>query len=797
MLASHHCFLGGTLGLALLLGGPATVTAQTAWDKARVLVKERQYAAALEQIADARKELPASAKMAAWRFEYPYPKSLRSALPGARRHYLVYWESGQRVVALGAGDKRPVLNDTTMRYDFQERIVCVDTTSGNLLWTRLTMGRMGLGVEPGTDDLFVWRNKKVMKLSAKTGDVIFDKDVELKKFERLDGVIADGHHLIRRPRGFDDDQREFREALLYNVAGGEAVRTDVIFPHRLSSDEKSLLRLSTTWVDKRYGRTIQRTSLDGKSKAWEYFHGGYSYNDPFWYKDDVIALNGDRENKAEVVRLQGETGKVVWRFPLPRGAWRSSHWEHRQGAYPHLFQDSIALVGNRLLALGGEGGLYFLDPATGKLEAQARLGGELFLFPTLVGDHLIICTSDELRSIPLKMVLGQSSTDERDLAVLAAECLAKTDQLPQAFKELDAVLRDFPEFQPAWAARVELCRLDNRPWQEVEARCRLLELTGKETDPVLHEKFGLVKRFATGQNIRTGLVRFEDALFFGTEAGYVFELDTRRLEIVDKKEHPAAILSLTPTGKLSAHFDDRSSDDVAEFPGEIAIKRIADMHNGAVSGDPPVPWRGKQYLPLMGGHVRVISLAGMVDHKTRLEGITHWRIHFGPAGPLGYGAGGVFALDDYLCPIRHLVKLEPWALQKKPRSPVWLASDRTTFAYGMDDGEPGVEIHVRSLDGKKTGKAVHCRGAVGRGRGKSVRLSSCGDGYLFAGQELVWAPATDVGQPWRFAVGDPEPDLRKAEDAFHFYTAIIAGPHAFATASDGAVYVFDVTKMGK
>jgi outer membrane protein assembly factor BamB len=797
MLTSHLHLLGSILGLALLLARPAAVTAQTASDKARELVKERQYAAALEKIAAARKELPAQALMAAWRFPHPYPRSLRSALPGAGRHYLVYSESGERVMALGAGDKRPVLNDTTMRYDFQERIVCVDTTSGKLLWTRLTMGRMGLGVEPGTDDLFVWRNRKVMKLSAKSGEVIFDKDVVLKQFDRLDGVIAGGHHLIRRPRGFDDDQREFREALLYNVATGEAGHTDVIFPPRLAPDEKSVLRLSTTWVGQRYGRTIHLIRPDRKTQAWEYFHGGYSYNDPFWHKEDVIALNGDRDTKSEVVRLQGETGKIVWRFGLPRGAWRSTHWEHRHGAYPHLFQDAIALLGNRLLAIGGEGALYFLDPATGKLEAKASLGGEHFLFPTLVGDQLIVCTSDELRSVPLRMVLGQSSPDERDLAVLAAECLAKTGQIPQAFKELDAVLHDFPEFQPAWAARVDLCRLDKRSWQEVEARCRVLELTGKETDPVLHEKFGLVKRIATGQNLRTSLVRLQDSLFFGTEAGFVFELDTRSLDIVEKKEQPAAVLSLTPTGKLKAHFDDRSAGDVAEFPGESAIKRIADRHNGALGGEVPVRWRGKQYLALKGGHVRVISPRGEEEHRTKLEGVTHWNIHFGPAGPLGYGGGGVFALDDNLCPIRHLVKLEPWERQKGPRSPTWLASDRTTFAYGLADGEAGGEIHVRSLDGKKALKAVNYRGAVRRSRGESVRLSSCGDGYLFAGQELVWAPATDVGHPWRFSVGDFEPDVRKAEDAFHFYTAVSAGPHTFATASDGAVYVFDVAKLGK
>ena len=50
------------------------------------------------------------------------------------------------------------------------------------------MGRMGLGVEPGTDDLFVWRNQKVMKLSANTGDVILDKNPDLKQFDRLDGI---------------------------------------------------------------------------------------------------------------------------------------------------------------------------------------------------------------------------------------------------------------------------------------------------------------------------------------------------------------------------------------------------------------------------------------------------------------------------------------------------------------------------------------------------------------------------------------------------------------------------------
>src|SRR5262249_14961924 len=93
-------------------------------------------------------------------------------------------------------------------------------------------------------------------------------------------------------------------------------------------------------------------------------------------------------------------------------------------------------------------------------------------------------------------------------------------------------------------------------------------------------------------------------------------------------------------------------------------------------------------------------------------------------------------------------------------------------------------------------KVVEYRGAVRRSRGESVRLSSCGDGYLFVGQELVWAPATDEGRLWRFAVGDPEPDWRKAEGAFHFHTAVIAGRHAFATASDGAVYAFDVAKMG-
>src|SRR5207253_1557616 len=131
-------------------------------------------------------------------------------------------------------------------------------------------------------------------------------------------------------------------------------------------------------------------------------------------------------------------------------------------------------------------------------------------------------------------------------------------------------------------------------------------------------------------------------------------------------------------------------------------KKIADMHNGAMCVDWPVRWRGKGYLPLKGGHVRVISSGGAEEHRTPLAGITDWQIHLGPAGPLGYGGGGVFALDDNLCPVRHLVKLEPRAPEKEPRSPGWLASDRATFAYEVADGESGGAIHVRSLDGKKT-----------------------------------------------------------------------------------------------
>jgi hypothetical protein len=63
-------------------------------------------------------------------------------------------------------------------------------------------------------------------------------------------------------------------------------------------------------------------------------------------------------------------------------------------------------------------------------------------------------------------------------------------------------------------------------------------------------------------------------------------------------------------------------------------------------------------------------------------------------------------------------------------------------------------------------------------------LACFGFGGLFAGQELVWAPAIDAGQPWRFAIGDPEPDSRKAEEAFHFFSAVIAGAQAFATVGD-------------
>src|SRR5262249_5252563 len=208
----------------------------------------------------------------------------------------------------------------------------------------------------------------------------------------------------------------------------------------------------------------------------------------------------------------------------------------------------------------------------------------------------------------------------------------------EGLNDLRRLLQIFPDYEAAWTVKVDLCRQAQHALEEAHARCRLLELTGKEHDPALEERYGLVKRAATGQVIGTPPVALDEQLYVGTTDGWLHEFDLRELAFVHKGEVLSAVVALSSKTQLHIALEDRSK---AELKGELpTAARWASNHAGHPG--PVVRHKGKYFRPLAGGHVDVLRADNKVEtYRTTLKDIERWRIYLGPGGPLGVGTGGV------------------------------------------------------------------------------------------------------------------------------------------------------------
>jgi len=771
------------------------------WQRAVDLYQQGKHGEALQAVQQFRGQLPAPARLARWRIDFPDGGLCRSALVGQKHVYYMWHNSRVNPHAPRELDAGPLVNDTTMRYDFNVVIACVDGATGKHLWTRQTAGQMELAVDPGSDDLYCWRGNKVFRISAAKGVVVLEKDIP-KAAERVSGLTVDGRVLMHRRRIFSDDDREpiyggdSRNRLLFNVASGELAKIDVLRPERLAPDEKRALRVAG--LD---SRTIFAESLQGKVLSWKYEHLGHSLNDPLWVDNDVIALNGFPDSKAEVVRLNGGTGKVVWRFPLPRGACVASRQAELDSGYWHHDWDAISTVADRLLAIGGEGTLYFLDPKAGRLESRTTPSAKYLAFPRVIDQHLILCTPAAIQAVPVGLLLDRKAPDERDAALLEVRCLAALGQTKEALSQVRSLLDQFPEFHEAWSVRAELARKAGLPYEELAARCNNLEQSQQDNDPVLRAEFGLVRRIATGNDITAPPVRLRDSAYIGTLAGWLYEIDLRSLDVMQKKEQPSAIRNLFERQRLWAFLDNAKEDLLTELGPwwDKPPDGPAEWHNVDGYAGRVVRYRGNHYRPV-GGGIRVLAGGTMREYPSKLA-IESWNIHIGPNGPIGYGTGGVYELDKNLCPVRRTIDVGKDKLNQRPFYASWLATDGNTIALVTRNDDHHL-LQVWTADGKQVLREERLL-AMNPRDNDPTRLMSVAGGYLFCGCELLWVPQK-AGVPirrlaarWRMqpnhlAVATP---YLYRPDTMLFSGPVLTERHLLVTGSDGAVYVFDTARF--
>jgi len=374
--------------------------------------------------------------------------------------------------------------------------------------------------------------------------------------------------------------------------------------------------------------------------------------------------------------------------------------------------------------------------------------------------------------------------------VLRARCLHALGKTNEAWTELAELLDADPERAEAWTLRADLSRAAGHPFDEIAARCRHLELTGRDTSPELRERWGLVKRIATGNDLRADLKAAGGTVYAGTSAGRVLKIDTRSLA-VDRAEFPGTLGRLSGTETVKAYSYGGDWRELGAWSDADPLGRVTGPPEWRVASGldgPPVRWGDRHYRPVSGGVVRVLDGDRVRSYQTRLEPIRQWQIHVSPWGPpLGYGTGGVYELDEHLCPARKLI-----AAAVGSEVTLMAGDARTLGLLTYKNSLPVVQVWTRDGTRMLREQAVRPTGALGRG---IDHLVAVGGGYLLAAGDVAWVPASADGAAWRFGFGD---NPGRALPRIHFAHASLFGKPLvrdnllFVGCRDGAVYVFDL-----
>ncbi|WP_202920610.1 tetratricopeptide repeat protein [Urbifossiella limnaea] len=678
----------------------------------------------------------------------------------------------------------PRLDDRTGVYDFDTLYTGFDAVTGKRLWTRRAPGHNDVTLDDRTDAVYVWR-ERLFKLNPDTGAT--EADVPLpKRPSRFDALLIDGR--LHRPQPNTGRLEGPDEKLpAWDVDRNRPAEFDPVAA-RLSPDERRVLGVGGGGGG-RFGTWVTAKPLRAAEPDWTFEHPSSSGNAPFWLGNDIVALVGEPGSKGEVTRLDGQTGAVKWRYALPRGAYRPGGEPLGGGATPERNWNAVGLVGGLVLAVGGEGSLYLLEPDTGKLVSKLTPTRKYLTFPRLVDGALVVCGFESVRAIPWDVVLRRGP-DDGDRRVLRARCLHDLGRTEEARVVLDEVLKLDPERTAAWAVMADVCRAADRPFDEIGARCRQLELTGRDSSPQLRERNGLLKRIATGHDLYSDVATTGDTVFAATVAGAALAVDVHTLAVA-RTELPASSSGLSATTAVKAHFF--GSPKTQELPAEAGPKGApAAFLRGTGYDGAPVRWQGKWYRPLNRGAVRVLDGDAVKEFPARVGGLEAWRLYVSPWGPpLGFGAGGVYELDENLVPVRVRIPA--------PATPSYLlAGDARTLAVVTYRRDSAL-VQVWARDGSRLLREQALAPYHPVGGGYQYLLPLAG-GYLYAGSSLAWVPAGD-GPAWRFGFGESPAAVAAALPKLHYAHASLFGRPVvrdgllFAGCRDGAVYVFDVAAV--
>ena len=795
-------FWAAYLALAVAAAPPSTFAQAMTVGELRKLASAGEHAKVIEAADASVAALPPGSRLSAWRIDFA--GQFVSGIVAGERHAFVYtkeqrWGPGEGP-RLEVPDLRPVLKHDADQYDETQLITCVDCTTGRKLWTRRFNGGFRFMAGPG-DELLA-HAAKLYRLDARTGEVTGERALP-KEWRNADAFIAGGKYATRE-RNDVVQPLESHQAL--DLDSGEMKQLRYR-PGQWSPNRLRVLRRGVSQSPGDVTATVSLAVPNANRAEWSYRMSSYSSNDPVWFENDALVLSGLKDTRGAVARVDGRTGEVEWTTVLPHGAYSLEHVYLGDNSHLSHQWDAVCPLAGHVAAIDGRAVVHFLDPRTGEIRATTHRAAAHFAMPWQVGENVVLAGTNALVAVPVDVLLGRAKDAEADVLVLKGRSLLSLGRAKEAAALAKSLTHQAPELADGWRLRADAARAAGDAADEVRSRGRFLELTGETSSPELLASHGLLARVPTGP-VTAELAPVGPFVYAGSRDGTLLKLDVHSLAAVETSRFPADITHLWMKGDtLYRRGTDRHEVPVATFVRAPAAPAAHDPLYPPPTSPPGAPreWRtqrgndgcvvrheGRLYRPVHNGGLHVLDGQKLTTYESAVPGIDSWNLYLGPGGPLGYGTGGVYALDERLVPARKLINSGSDGLNKLPYPVPFVASDGRTIAAGVFRSEQSV-IQVWTADGK----AKLREEPVGMGppdAWESPRMIPLGAGYFLSGDELAWVP-TDPARPvWRFALQPlPRRPMRHQESRdYGFGTPRIVGDRLFVACHEGGVFVFSI-----
>jgi outer membrane protein assembly factor BamB len=548
---------------------------------------------------------------------------------------------------------------------------------------------------------------------------------------------------------------------------------------------------------------------------------------PFWYEGDVLAMNGD--TRGEVVRLDGDTGKILWSYSMGEatGQALSGIGEATEAQTP------LWILDGNVAALDARGRLHLIDPATGTLRRRIAIGRRLSGRPSKAGDLIILPTKDRIVGIPMGTFLGDSEASSADIDLLEAHIRMATGQLDEALQLVKQVVTDVPWKENAWLLLGYLQYSLGQVHDGYTALIRYLEMTDMEDIElswdrdgrvlpkgikahILKDCFGLVRRIPIGGELDLPLVEVNGLITAITKTGRVATIDPLTFKCCTNAIHSYPQQAVNPRTYLNFEVMRANGRDiipvlvhqtniiVTSLSGEQwnmqssrphSVKKKSHRHLINEMPSAHIELNGIRYTLSINGKVRVYAPSGdFQDYETHLSGVGYWSIRLVNGIPIAVSNNGILLLDEHLCPAERVLEGR-WVVDMSGdgrtiavvigTSTNW--QDRSGCEFLILDPANYEVISETGVDDSSLAHLMETRANL---------LQPCNGGYLLAGQQLTWLPTRKNGAPV-CAGWSSRAVINTAQRGPAFNSFLVRDDFVFVGSEDGYVYVLDVDAVAR